>query len=133
MLPPVRLRQLLPVLLAPRQRRLWRLLLALLLAVVSWLAFKPALPAQEWPHMDKLRHISAFLTLAVVASLGWASHAKLALRVALGLLAYGLFIELVQSQLPSRSASLADWAADAVGIALGLALVRRLRGHDENS
>lgn len=126
---PAVLRHLLPGLLAPRRRRLWRLTLALLLAVISWLAFKPAVPAQEWLHMDKLRHISAFLTLAVVASLGWAKQAQLAPRVAFGLLAYGLLIELVQSQLPSRSASLADWAADALGIALGLVLARWLRSH----
>ena len=110
-----------------RHRRHWRLLLALLLAVVSWFAFKPALPTHEWPHMDKLRHIAAFTTLAVVASLGWAPHARLARQVALGLMAYGLFIEAVQTQLPSRSGSLADWAADAAGIALGLWLTRLVR------
>ncbi len=111
----------------PRHRRQWRLLLALLLGVVSWFAFKPALPTQEWPHLDKLRHIFAFTTLAIVASLGWAQHARLARQVATGLMVYGLFIELVQTQLASRSGSLADWAADAVGIALGLWLTREIR------
>lgn len=111
----------------PRHRRHWRLLLAVLLAVVSWFAFKPALPTHEWPHMDKLQHIGAFTTLAVVASLGWAPHAGLARQVVVGLTAYGLFIEAVQTQLPSRSGSVADWAADAAGIALGLWLARLIR------
>ncbi len=116
-------------LLKARHRRHWRLLLALLLGVVSWFAFKPALqvPMMEWPHADKLQHIAAFTTLSVVASFGWAPHARSARHVALGLMAYGLFIEAVQTQLPSRSGSLADWAADAVGIALGLWLSQRIR------
>ena len=112
--------------LQPQHRLLWRLTLVLLLCVVSWLAFKPALPSHEWAHMDKVKHISAFVTLAFVASLGWAPHNRLAQRVAAWLMAYGLFIEAVQTQLPTRSGSLADWAADAVGVALGLALVRLL-------
>jgi VanZ family protein len=43
------------------------------------------------------------------------------------LLAYGLFIEVVQSWLPSRHADVLDLVADAVGIALGLLLLSRLR------
>jgi len=122
----MRLNTLLITMLEARHRRHWRLSLAVLLGVVSWFAFKPVLPVQELPHLDKLRHISAFTTLSVVASLAWAPHARLARLVAAGLMAYGLLIEAVQTQLPSRSGSLADWAADALGIALGLALVRLL-------
>jgi VanZ family protein len=114
-------------LLHARHRRRWRLLLIVLLGGAAWFAFKPALPAQELPHLDKLRHIGAFFTLSMVAMLGWTPHARLEHRVAAGLLAYGLFIEAVQTQLPSRSGSLADWAADAAGIAMGLLLARLLR------
>ena len=108
-------------------RRYWRLALVLLLGVVCWFAFKPSMPSVGWAHLDKLQHIAAFTTLSLVASLGWAPREGLAGRVGAGLMAYGLFIEAVQTQLPSRSGSLADWAADAAGIAFGLLLVRLLR------
>ena len=45
----------------------------------------------------------------------------------LALLAYGLFIELVQALLPWRDFSLWDWGADGVGIALCVALACGLR------
>jgi VanZ family protein len=48
-------------------------------------------------------------------------------RVAAGLMAYGLFIEAVQTQLPSRTGSWADWVADLAGVALGLALARLMQ------
>jgi VanZ family protein len=118
---------LLPWLLQARHRRHWRLLLVLLLGVVSWFAFKPSLPSQEWAHLDKLQHISAFATLGLVASLGWAPVPGLFSRVAAGLMAYGLFIEAVQTQLPSRTGSWADWVADLAGVALGLALARLMQ------
>ena len=108
-------------------RRRWRLLLGALLAVVSWLAFMPASAAPTVQHLDKVQHLAAFMTLALVASLCWAPSRRTELATMLGLLAYGLFIELVQSQLPTRSASVADWLADAAGVALGLLLMRQLR------
>jgi VanZ family protein len=117
-------------LLQAHHRRHWRLLLAVLLGVVSWFAFKPALPSHGWAHIDKLQHISAFVALSVVASLGWAPRLRLTRHVAAGLMAYGLFIEAVQTWLPSRSGNLADWVADGVGIALGLAMTHRLRRPD---
>ena len=42
-------------------------------------------------------------------------------------MAYGLFIELMQTQLPTRTGSMADWLTDGVGIGLGLLLHRALR------
>lgn len=45
----------------------------------------------------------------------------------LALLAYGGLIEMVQSQIPSRTAAWDDLLADAVGIAGGLLLAALLR------
>jgi VanZ family protein len=42
--------------------------------------------------------------------------------VALGLLAFGVFIELVQSQIPGRDAEAMDVVADSIGILGGLLL-----------
>jgi VanZ family protein len=115
------------LLLDPRRRRHWRLLLALLLAVVSWFAFRPGPTPDSIQQLDKLRHVWAFSTLAFVASLGGNPSLGHAGRVAVGLMAYGLAIELIQSQLPSRTASVADLLADAAGVAIGLLLVLAVR------
>jgi len=110
-----------------RWRRSWRLLLLSLLAVVSWFAFMPETSNDGVQHLDKVRHLLAFSTLALVASLGWTPGRSNTLYVASGLMAYGLLIELVQTQLLTRSGSAADWLADGVGIAIGLLLFRALR------
>ena len=81
---------------------------------------------------DKANHALAFATLAVVAELAfWPAHARRR-RISIGLVAFGGFIELVQAQIPARSGDWADVAADATGIAIGLAmvaLVHRLARH----
>jgi VanZ family protein len=100
----------------------WRALLLLMLATVSWFAFAPVhFDDGELP-LDKARHLLAFAALAWVATQGWGRVHRAGLAAAL--LAYGVFIELVQSQVPGRHASTADVLADALGIALGLLLAR---------
>jgi VanZ family protein len=47
--------------------------------------------------------------------------------VVLSLLAYGAFIEVVQSYLPSRRGDWLDMLADALGVAVGMALVVAMR------
>lgn len=98
---------------------LWRLLLWVLLAVITWLAVSPRPPAAADLGWDKLNHASAFLVLAFCAC---QAHARARWRSMAALLAYGVLIELLQSQVPNRSADAADVLADAVGIALGLGL-----------
>jgi VanZ family protein len=109
---------------ALRGPRPWRLLLLALLLVVSWFAFAPVhFDDRELP-LDKLRHFAAFAALAWVAVQGFGRARPAATAVALALLGYGVFIELVQSLIPGRQASAADVLADAVGIALGLLAAR---------
>ncbi len=112
---------------APGWRRPWRWLLVAMMAATSWLAFMPS-PSQPdtLPHWDKLQHTAAFAALAVVAVLAGSAQ-RVWMRVALPLLAYGLFIEAVQTWLPSRDGDIVDLLADAGGIVLGLILVRWLR------
>ena len=98
-----------------------------LLAVVSWFAFMPQTSHDNLQHLDKVRHLLAFSTLALVASLSWTPGRRTTVYAACGLMAYGLLVELVQTQLPTRSGSAADWLADGVGIAIGLLLFRALR------
>ncbi|MHA6287767.1 VanZ family protein [Maricaulis sp. CAU 1757] len=77
---------------------------------------------------DKLEHVGAFALLAGLASQGWPRRREWIIAPLLGL--YGIGIELLQATPQvGRTASLADVAADLVGIGLGLltgALVRRL-------
>lgn len=101
-----------------------RAALVLTLGAVSWLALVPAPPPQADTGWDKANHLLAFAVLALLASGGWGTgHRRL---IAIGLLAYGGLIELLQTQLPPRSGEWADLLADAVGVALGLLLAQAL-------
>lgn len=95
-----------------------RLLLLVLLGLVSWLALSPAPPPALDSGWDKLNHFGAFAVLTVTACVAYVSRWK----VAAALLGYGVFIECVQSLIPSRTAEAADVLADAVGIGIGLAV-----------
>jgi VanZ family protein len=109
-----------------------RLALLACVLIISYLAFAP-LPEPPGFDWDKTNHLVAFATLAALADLGWPGRAAMPWRIGL-LLGYGLLIELVQGQLEYRSASVLDFAADALGIGLyfsfkhaGLALQARWR------
>lgn len=66
------------------------------------------------PHLDKLVHFAIFFVLAAVMVRAF----KLPVYIHLTLLAfYGIAIELMQSTIPYRSASIADVIADFSGAA----------------
>ncbi|ABO24760.1 VanZ family protein [Shewanella loihica] len=107
------------------RKTFFKIALLLAIIVISYLVFSRPNYPQVIPHMDKLGHLGSFFCLALLTHLAfepkWYSLA--------GILAgYALFIELVQSRLPYRSASSADFIADMVGVLLfyfGLWLYRR--------
>ena len=69
---------------------------------------------------DKVAHLVAFLALMV-----WfcgVFRLRFSPWVALGLLGFGVLIELLQSRLPYRSAEWYDWVADLIGVLLGWGL-----------
>jgi VanZ family protein len=115
------------VLHSPALHRFWRGLWLALAVVACSFAFTPAEHAPTLGFGDKLNHIAAFMALGFVAALalpvGW-RHTFLASAVGLAL---GVFIELVQAYLPTRTAEAADVVGDAVGLALGMALLWCLR------
>ena len=88
---------------------------------VAALALGPP-PEGLAPGQDKLLHAAAFFVLTVLGALAFQRTSIWA--PAVGLLAGGIAIELLQG-IPAikRSMSLADVAADGVGIAAGLLLV----------
>lgn len=103
-------------------RRACALLLALSLAGVTWLATSPAPPQVADTGWDKANHLLAFALLALLADGAFGPAGRARLASAVGLALYGAAIEALQSQLPPRSAEWADWLADLLGIAAGLAL-----------
>jgi len=87
------------------------------------------LPRQEAPSFsssDKVEHMVAFLTLAMLAVLAFPRAS--ALRIGAWLAGFGAFIELSQA-IPflHRDASVYDWLADVAALALGLLLARPFR------
>jgi len=115
-----------PVWLRPSARRLWAALLVLLLFAVAWFAFTPAPPRAIDTGWDKVNHALAFTALTLVAKLAAWPQPRHRLHVTAGLLVFGVCIELVQAQLPTRTAEAADVLADLVGIGSGLLLAAAL-------
>ncbi|MDR7295415.1 MULTISPECIES: VanZ family protein [Roseateles] len=103
-----------------RQRALWRALLALLVAVILWLALSPAPPRTVDTGWDKANHAMAFAALGFVSVWALWPRPRDWAWLALALLAFGGAIEIAQSFLPPREGDWADLLADGAGIALGL-------------
>ena len=93
---------------------------------VGMLSLMPVehLPPQVFDIWDKAQHATGFAVLAV---LGQRAYGRSLIALALGLLIYGGVIELAQSASGWRVGDVWDWLADAIGIALGLALSTRWR------
>ncbi|WP_227513015.1 VanZ family protein [Perlucidibaca aquatica] len=86
--------------------------------VITIFALSPQpLTVQTLPNQDKWEHILAFAVLQALASLLFRAHV---LPVAGMLVTYAGSIELIQSTMPGRTGSWADWGAGVVGILLAL-------------
>lgn len=109
------------------RRGLWRAVLLVLLLVISVLALAPAPPKALDTGWDKLNHFGAFGALAISACFATRASARHAAGVAAALLAYGGLIEILQTFVPPREGDWADLLADAIGIALGLAVAALAR------
>jgi len=106
----------------------WRALLLLFLVLVTWLALVPKPPPVADTGWDKMNHVLAFAALGLSAWFGFGQTRLRAVMALLALLAYGGLIEVLQAQLPPRSAEWGDLLADAVGLTAGalLALVLQM-------
>ena len=72
---------------------------------------------------DKFEHAIAFFALMLLGAGGWPERIG---RIAVGLSAYGLMIEICQHTLTTnRFGDPWDWVADSVGVLLGGLLARR--------
>jgi len=93
------------------------------LIIISTLAFLPdysGLPPIA-SFSDKLNHAAAFTVLLLLYRFAFIHTMQ---RILVSLLFYALFIETVQSFLPTRTASIEDIFADSIGLMLGIVLSR---------
>ena len=107
-----------------KNSRLWCFVFLAFLAGVLVLSLMPAgvrLPDTGW---DKSNHLLAFIALAVT---GLKAHPKSPALLLAGLLAYGGLVEVLQSFTPDRMAEWADLLADALGLAMGWAIMQLAR------
>jgi VanZ family protein len=99
--------------------RMWRgtfWACAFAILVLSLMPPVPQMPTTGW---DKSNHMVGFALLMLLGR--WAYPGRTAFLVC-GLLAYGAFIELLQSLTPSRFAEWQDLLADGLGLIAGWAL-----------
>jgi len=95
---------------------LFRVLLAIALLAIFFLATTRLKIPVAGDMDDKVNHVIAFFVLALLVDFSfpaWTFRTKV-----LVLIAYGLSIEITQAYLPYRSCSLFDLGADAGGLAL---------------
>jgi VanZ family protein len=114
---------------APEQFAKWRLRIAILLLAAYWLLLVTATHIPKVPEplefrtSDKVQHLVAYATLAVLAAVTWSLAWPFGWRQALVLLAliaaHGVLDEVTQP-IVGRTADVLDWFADVTGAALGL-------------
>lgn len=94
------------------------------LALATWLALTPSPPEVVFRVGDVVLHTGAFVYLTFALRL---AHPGLHwLPVTLGMLGFGLLLELLQGLGGTRVGEWRDLAADALGIAVGLVAYRLL-------
>lgn len=88
--------------------------------VVQWLPWGADLAKVDGSgHADKLVHWGLFAITAYAGARAWLAPRQV-MRVVWGLLVVGVLTEVLQAYVPGRGPSLADWAADALGVAAGV-------------
>jgi VanZ family protein len=103
--------------------RFQRLLFWAALIFAFVMAILPQPPQLPGAPNDKVQHMAAFATLALLGA--WAYASASGWRLLVGLSLFGALIEVVQA-IPAihRDSDIKDWIADTVAAALVLLLVR---------
>lgn len=105
---------------ASRTARAWFWTAACFAFVMAVLPHPPEVPGQP---NDKVQHVTAFATLALLGSFAYPATSLMQLLVRLSL--YGALIEVVQAiPMLHRDSDVKDWIADTAAVAFVLLLVR---------
>jgi VanZ family protein len=90
-----------------------------LLIITSVLMLIELAPKKSgWPHWDKVQHMLVFLVLTLFGAIAYSNKKH---YVAIGLIAYGAGVELLQGMFTiTRLASINDCLADIAGVVIGL-------------
>ena len=107
-----------------RFRRVLRIAFYGTSGLVAALSLAPSATLPPTPVGDKVEHLIAY---AVLGLLGAVSSVRGVTRVILGLAAFGIAIELLQTFSPGRSPDVLDVVADIAGAGLGCAAAIALR------
>ena len=108
-----------------RYQTQWRIVFWTALFTSYLFAVLPDTLAPHVPQVsDKIHHIFAFVVLGLLLRISYRISYWYALCTLLG---YGIFIELSQYFLPTRSADYQDVVADIVGSFIGLKLYKYVR------
>lgn len=94
---------------------LFKVALAVAFVVISYLVFSRPTYPQSIPNLDKVGHLGSFFCLSYLTYLAFRPKWYWLSVILVG---YAVLIELVQSRLPYRSASIGDVIADLTGIVL---------------
>lgn len=90
-------------------------------AIVYAAAIMPSPQAPDLGAGDKINHVAAFLTLALLGRSAY--HFQPAWPLAAGLSLFGAFIEVSQAvPFLNRDANVGDWIADSLAVLIGLGL-----------
>jgi VanZ family protein len=102
--------------------RPWRAIFWVLALATLWLSLMPAERIPSTFHFwDKAQHALGF---AALAGSGLTGYAKQPLRVVLGLVVFGIAIEVMQHLSGWRHGDWLDWVADCAGLLIGYVALR---------
>ena len=111
----------------PLFSRLAQLIWIISIAFVAYVTLYPQLDLPvDFRGADKVYHFLAYLWLAMIPFFGFQNF-KIALAGALLMLPFGIGLECAQEFMPGRFFSMADMAANGVGVILGLSLGRYVK------
>lgn len=95
--------------------RLFALAFVVLAAAIMWFSLAPMTAPPGGGHIDKLEHFGAYTALALT---GFAARGRPWRLLALGVIAFGGTVEVLQALMPTgRTGSVLDAAANTAGVA----------------
>jgi VanZ family protein len=106
---------------------IYRAIFIVLVFLISYLAFIPSSGGINIPHIDKLFHFLAFFILMTFLDLSTTRPLSVHLNLVLCLFLFALGIEVVQYNLPYRSAELFDLLADLSGMVVYFVFIPRIK------